>query len=307
MRRLFGILACGALALCGCARPLPPRAPQATLYRDLERLVTVSETTGWYIDRVELNKLQTDTLLSVCAADPDTRQALLGWLDARIAAMGGPVQKAWRAHGKRRSAIKKLLTVWRIRMTLARAMKEAPEDCPFWIEPSPQFRGRQISDDRWQLTLGGGGKGIVLSQGGQTDLLFGGAGRLLLGRTFGDRVGLYFGGEAGASAAFPKKQDGTRGNLVVGIDMVAPVVVRYTLLNSYVEVEAGPMGSVNEEDRHLAPGFHGGLGFGGRATRKRWFFPGAVFGVSYERTYPRGAPAVQTIKIGLRVAVNIDL
>ena len=301
------ILACAAVALVGCGRPLPPRAPQSALYRDLERLVTVSQTTGWYIDRVELNKLQTDALLSVCAADPATRQALLGWLDARIAAMGGPPEQAWRKHGKRKSAIKKLLTLWRVRLTLARSIDEAGADCPFWIEPSPHFRGRQISDDRWQLTVGGGGKGILVNQGGQTDILFGGAGRLLLGRKFGDRVGLYFGGEAGASAAFPKNQNGTRGGLVFGVDMVAPVVLRYTLVNSYFEGEAGPMGSVNEEDRRLAPGYHVGLAIGGRATRKRWFFPGAAFGVSYERTYPKDAPAVQTIKIGLRVAVDIDL
>jgi hypothetical protein len=54
---------------------------------------------------------------------------------------------------------------------------------------------------------------------------------------------------------------------------------------------------------------HVGVAFGGRAARRRWFFPGAVFGVSYERTFPRetqGEP-LQTLKLGFRVVIDINL
>lgn len=298
-----------AIAAGGCARTLPEEPATAALYRDLDRIVGVAETTGWYIDRVELNSIQVDTLLSVCAADPASREALLAWLDARIARMGGPIKEAYRERGKKISAIKELLHQHRIRMALARGMKTADEDCPFWIEPSASFRGRQISDDRWHLSLGGGGKGILVSQSGEADVHFGGAGRLLFGRSFGDRISLYLGAEAGGNAQFPKDDMGERSNVVFGLDLVAPVVMRYTLVNGYWELEAGPLATINEVDRELIPGLHVGVSVGGRATKTRWFFPGAAFGVSYERTFPgemQGDP-VTTIKVGFRVAFDVDL
>jgi hypothetical protein len=247
-------------------------------------------------------------MLSVCAVPPAARTAVAEWLDARIAAAGGPVEEAYRKRGRNVSAIKELLRLTRIRMALALATERAAADCPFWVEPSERFAGRQISDDRWHLSFGGGGKGILVSQDGAQDLHFGGAGRLLLGRSIG-RVGIYGGFEGGASASFPRDSMGERGELIFGLDLVAPVVVRYTLVNSYWELEAGPLGSINETDRELIPGMHVGAALGGRATRKRWFFPGAVFGVSYERTFPddtQGEP-VQSVKVGFRVAIDFDI
>lgn len=301
------LLACTAFG--GCARTLPPQKPAAVLYRDLDRIVTVASTTGWYIDRIELDKIETDALLSVCAVPPVARQDLEAWLDARIAAEGGPVREAFAKRGRDLSKVKELLRLTRIRMALGRATASAEQDCPFWIQPSERFGGRQISDGRWHVSMGGGGKGILVSQDGEQDIKFGGAGRLLLGRSIGHRVGLYGGLEAGASASFPRDEMGERGELIFGLDVVAPVVMRYTLVNSYWELEAGPFGSINELDRELIPGLHVGAAIGGRATRNRWFFPGAVFGVSYERTFPDGdqGEPIQTIKLGFRVAIDIDL
>jgi hypothetical protein len=302
----FAVLCAGS---GGCARPLPPEQPASYAYRDLQRLVSLSAATGWKIDRVEVESLLPDALMTVCQVTPATRAALLAWLDERIAALGGPVEEAYARAGGSLRAISELVELSRVRMTLARAIEVADDDCPFWIEADDRFRGRQVSDDRWQLSLGGGGKGIVANQDGQTDIRAGGAGRLLFGRTIGPSFGVYTGVETGAIATFPKDDDGNRSNLLLGVELVVPLVVRYTHVNTYVEAEVGWLGRVTEDDVHsLDHGFHLGAAFGGRATRRRWFFPGAAFGVSYEQTVPRaGEPVLRTFKFGFRVAIDMDL
>jgi hypothetical protein len=301
------VLMAALVTMTACARTVPPAQAQASLYRDLQRLVTLRDAAGWQIDRFEIQAMMAETLMSVCRVPADQRNALLAWLDMRIHALGGPVEDAYRARGRELGAVSDLLELSRIRKALEGALATAGEDCPFWIEPSPRFAGRQISDDRWQLSAGGGGKGIAIYQGGETDLRFGGAGRLLLGRNFGSRWALYTGAEVGGNAGFPKDPDGDRTGLVLGVDLVAPVVARYTLVNSYFEFEAGYIGHLTEEDwGHLDHGVHLGVGFGGRAARVRWFFPGAVFGMSYERIAENGMPT-HTLKMGFRVALDLDL
>lgn len=291
--------------MAGCARTLPPDRSAATLYRDLERLVTVAETTGWGIDRKEVDSLESEALDSVCRVDPLARQALAEWLDGRLG--DGGVEAAWRAHGKDLGAVAGLLTVHRIRLVLTAAERVAGVDCPFWVEVEEPFRGRQISDGRWQVHASGGGKGMVVHQADRTDLSGGGAGRLLLGRVLSDRSALYAGVELGATAAFPKDADGNRTGLVLGVDLVAPIVYRYTLTNAYLEAEVGWLGRTTEDqlDR-LDHGVHVGASIGGRALRTRFFFPGAAFGVSWERAFVDGAD-LTTVKLGARVGVDLDL
>ncbi len=186
------------------------------------------------------------------------------------------------------------------------------------MEPQDPFRGRQISDGRFQLSFGGGGKAIAIDQGGEQDLSFGGAGRILIGRVLGRQAGVYAGLELGASASFPKDSTGDRVGLVFGFDVVAPVVYRHTLTNTYVEVEAGWLGHISEEDVDtIDHGLHVGVAFGGRATRTRFLFPGAVLGLSLERTFPvdRVDPLgdvlpsepLTMIKLGFRAAFDLDL
>ena len=88
-------------AASACARRLPPDRSAAALYRDLERLVTVAETTGWGIDRKEVEGLESEALDSLCRVDPLARRNLREWLDGEVARAGGPVEVAWRARGQR--------------------------------------------------------------------------------------------------------------------------------------------------------------------------------------------------------------
>jgi hypothetical protein len=301
---LAALVAASGLA---CARHVPPERPAAALYRDLERVVTLTEATGWHIDRIEIDKLQSDALESACRVPAEDRARLLAWLDREIARAGGPVELAYRARGGDLDEVDRLLTLTRIRMVLARAVATAADDCPFWIRPSTEFAGRQISDDRWQLHASGGGKLMVARTGGDSDLRFGGAGRLLLGRGFGSRSAIYSGLELGGRGSFPRDDEGARTGLVLGLDVVAPVVYRHTLVNSYVEMEAGWLGTVTEGEDGLDQGIHIGAAFGARAGRARWVFPGGALGISLERTFPSDGPAVYLFKIGFRAALDLDL
>lgn len=303
------VAAIALFVVAACARTLPPDASTAALYRDLERQVTVAGAAGWSIDRLELEGLLSDALGSVCRVDPLARRSLATWLDEQIAANGGPLERAYRERGKRMSRVKLLVKLHRVRMLLEEADRSAAHDCPFWVEIQEPFRGRQISDGRWQLTLGGGGKGMLVHGDDRTDFWAGGAGRLLVGKVFDARSALYAGLELGATAAFPKDELGNRGNLVLGLDLVAPLVYRHTLTNAYWELEAGWLGRTNEEDlERIDHGAHVGVSIGGRALRTRFFFPGAALGISWERTFtaPDGDD-VTTLKIGARVAFDVDL
>ena len=294
-------------ALPGCSRTLPPRPTQAALYRDLQRLVTLAEAAGWGIDRYEIEAMLPTALMSVCQVPPEDAHALELWLDTRIAALGGPVDVAYEKRKRKLSRISTLLETVRIRDTLRAALMTASSDCPFWLRADEQFAGRQISDDRWQISLGGGGQGHLVRQGDINDIQFGGAGRALLGRNLGDRFSLYAGLEVGGSASVPKGADGDRTNLVVAVDLVAPVVLRYRLVNTFVELEGGYLARATEDDwRRISHGFHLGAAVGARTERVRWFFPGAVFGIGYDRVEDGGVLR-NAVKLGVRVIVDIDL
>jgi hypothetical protein len=301
------LLAVAALALAACApRPAPRDPTTRALFRDLERHVTVAATTGWSADRIEIERMAPGALDSVCRVDPLARRSLAAWLEAEIARRGGPVEKAWRERGKDLAAVEDLLVLTRVRRLLARA-EELAGDCPFWLEPEEPFRGRQITEDRYVLTLGGGGKGIAVRQGDRVDLSAGGAGRLLVGRAFAGGDAVLVGAELGASASFPKDATGERGGLVIGADLVVPVVYRRTLTNAYLELEAGWLGRSTERDfGAIEHGVHLGAAFGARALRTRFFFPGAAFGFSWERTFQAGDD-VTLLKVGARVAFDLHL
>ncbi|HUS32888.1 MAG TPA: hypothetical protein VMZ53_30510 [Kofleriaceae bacterium] len=295
-------------AVCAaCSRTPAPKDPtERALFRDLERDVTVTETTGWGIDRIEIESMLERALDSVCRVDELGRRGLHEWLDAQIAESGGPVDEAWRKRGKRLSNVKGLLVLHRVRMLLERA-QESSADCPFWLEPENPFRGRQISEHRWSLTFGGGGIGSAIAQGDRTDISAGGAGRLLIGRMFANGDGLYLGAEVAGSAQFPKDAMGDRTSLQLGVDLVSLLVYRHTLTNTYFEAEGGWLGHSTEEDwGAIDNGMHVGVSFGGRALRQRFLFPGAALTFAWERLFLPGDDLI-TLKVGARVAFDWDL
>lgn len=294
-----------ALVACGGTRRPPEHPIERALFRDLERQVTVAAATGWGIDRTEIEGMLETALDEVCRVHPLARRSLARWLDDQIATQGGDVEIAWRERGKDLKKVENLLVLTRVRLLLRRA-EDSAHECPFWLEPEDHYKGRQISERRWQLSLGGGGKAISLQEGNNVDISAGGAGRLMFGRMFAGGDGLYVGLEIGGSAEFPKDEMGNRGQLELAADVVTPLVYRKNFLNSFVELDAGWIGRTTERDwNHYDHGFHVGAAFGARALRTRFVFPGASFGISYERVW--GDDDLTMIKVGARVSLDLDL
>jgi hypothetical protein len=295
-------------AVCAaCTRTPAPKDPtERALFRDLERDVTVTSTTGWGIDRIEIEGLLGRALDSVCRVDELGRRSLHEWLEAEIARQGGPVDEAWRKRGKKLSRVEDLLVLDRVRMLLE-AAQTSSADCPFWIEPENPFSGRQISEHKWSFSFGGGGIGSAITQGTKTDFSAGGAGRLLFGRMLDEGNGLYLGAEVAGSAQFPKDAMGDRTSLVLGVDIIPMVVMRRTLTNTYFEIEGGYVGHSTEEDwTDFDHGAHLGLSFGGRALRQRFLFPGAALTLAWERLF-LDDDDLTTLKVGARAAFDWDL
>ena len=289
--------------LVACFGALPPQESSASLHRDLERLVELTNAEGWTVDRIEVEETLPDALSSVCRTTPEIRTQLLSWLDTKIAAKGGSPREIYEAKGRDLDAIEDLLSLTRIRMLLARSIEVAEADCPFWLHPKGRFQGHQILDDRWLLSVGGGGKGIGVRQDGDSDLNFGGAGRILVGRAFGPHATLFTGMEIGGSASFPKDDLGERGDLALAVDVVVPLIYRHRMVNSYWEVEAGYVAHLEEGQPETAHGGHFGLSVGASGARRRWLFPGAAFGIGYEQIH--ADDTLHVLKMGFRVVLDL--
>ncbi len=283
---------------------MPGEPATAALHRDLERLVELADAEGWSIDRVEIEEALPPALESTCRTTLATRQQLQAWLDARIAAKGGDVARAYEERGRDLGEVSELLMLTRVQMLLQRSNSVAESDCPFWLRETPSFRGRQILDDRWFLSLGGGGTANLVRQNGESDLNFGGGGRLLLGRGLGSYATILAGIEVAGSAAFPRDSDGERGDLTVSLDLGVPLVYRHRRVNSYWEVEAGYVAHTPEKEFDPAHGVQVGVSVGASASRRRWLFPGAAFGIHYERIAE--TKVLHTIKLGFRAAIDIS-
>ncbi len=297
--QLFLISLAFLFAACGGA--LPANRSSAALHRDLERLVTLADAEGWTIDRYKYEEALPWALMSVCQVSTEARAELLAWLDSQIARRGS-LEEEYKRKGKDLGAVEDLLVLTRVRMLLGKSLETISEDCPFWLPEKQHFKGRQILDDRWIFSVGGGGKAMAVRQAGETDFNFGGAGRLLLGRGFGRHATLFTGIETGGIASFPRNENGERGNLTLAVDVVIPLVYRHRLVNTYWEVEAGYVAHTTEEELTPSHGMHFGASFGGSTARRRWLFPGAAFGISYERiTEDR---ILHAVKLGFRVAID---
>jgi hypothetical protein len=120
---------------------------------------------------------------------------------------------------------------------------------------------------------------------------------------------LYTDLELGGGASVPKNPDGTRSALILAVDLVVPVMVRYYRVSTFLD-GGGYMVHATEEDwRDTDHGFHVGVYVTGRTTHARWFFPAAGIGIAYERTFPDGMDEepLHLIKAGFRGAFDFDL
>ena len=127
------------------------------LIRDTVILVRAAEQRVWSVDHYEIEELLPQSLLNVCQASLERRQAALLALQKRIELLGGDAKTAWIESGKRLGEIDALLTQTRAYELLKRTIAEAQERCPFYLEPHQPYRERHRAVQRGFVGVEGGG------------------------------------------------------------------------------------------------------------------------------------------------------
>ncbi len=277
--------------------------PDSGLLHDIEKTVEARMTSGWQIDRYEIDKMMPDALSSVCATPAQSRQAALDHLERRITALGGPLEKAYRENGNSLDGLKELVLVTRARDLLAEAMSRAPAECPFWIPEDPAFHGIQTDAGRFTLEFEGGG--LLVLQNTQDDQFAGGggAGRLLVGYGLSQHWSLLAGGEFGGAALFKQGDNATQ--LPIQLVVATPVVLRFLDLTWHYDAEVAP--TLFIADGATNPGFRVGGLIGISTLRIRGVMPWAGFGMAFEKYFQSGdRPGFNQLKGGARIGLDWD-
>lgn len=293
-------LAALCCALVGCTT-LPHRPDTRALYVDLRKAVELSEDVGWVVDRLELQDSLEDALRSVCQVTPDTAETLSDWLVTRIEEEGGPAEAQYLEYGEDAS-IGEVLTIERTHALLRLAQTQRAEDCPFWLQPDPEFRGVENDGDRTVALFESQGYGAILIQGDDSDLSGGGGGRLLLGRGLSPRMTLAAGIEVGGSGAL------NTGNtdLDISINGAVPVVLRIFDVSRVFDLEVGPIARFADGGSFI-PGVRASIGGGFSAMRRGEFMPYVLLWLGYEgHGLFRDEQVTHSLRIGTRVGFDWD-
>jgi hypothetical protein len=149
-------LAVLAVLLCASCATLPHQPAERALFIDLRKIVELSESTGWVIDRIQVEKNAEDVMRSVCQVDPALRDDLEAWLTGQIEVNGGPAEQLYREHGDDLSAADRTLALERTRTLLRYGNAHAAQDCPFWLKPSSSFDGVQGDAHRFVVSARAG-------------------------------------------------------------------------------------------------------------------------------------------------------
>jgi hypothetical protein len=283
----------------GCAT-LPSEPVERALYIDLTKSVQLSEDSGWGIDRIELEEQAENAMRSACQVDPARRAALAAWLDGQLALAGGPSEPRYRATGELDETA---LRIERVRALLDYTEAHAAEECPYWIEQDPDFRGRQGDADRFVLLAESQGFGAIVIEGDQKAVGGGGSGRLLLGHGIGPQLTLATGVEVGGTGAFVASEGGKRALETTFVGAL-PVLLRWTNLSRVFDLEVAP---VMRLDTSASPGFRTAFGAGLVTMRNSTYMPYVVLWLGYEYQPPDAqSPADHSLRIGTRVGVDWD-
>jgi hypothetical protein len=273
---------------------------EAGLLHDISKIVESKQTTGWLIDRYELEKMMGDALSSVCRAPEEARQAALAQCEQAIVTLGGPLEKAYRENGGSLDGLSDLVFATRVRDLLAEAITRAPADCPAWIPPDPEFKGLQTDAGRFTLELEGGGLFVYHDKllGG------GGSGRVLGAYGLSQHWSVLAGGEFGGAALFKQGDGGTE--FPIEFVFATPVVLRLLDLTWHYDLEAAPV--VFLQDGSTNVGVRAGVLLGISTLRIRGIMPWAGIGFAAER-YFDGAErdGFLLLKGGARVGLDWDL
>jgi hypothetical protein len=289
------------LLLCAGCAPLPATLPERGLYVDLRKTVELRESDDWVIDRMEIEELAPSMARSVCQVEWDARERLLGFIEERIAAEGGPAELVYRREGSLRG-VRENLRLERMHALLEHIHGLAEVDCPFWLEADPEFAGVQADEGRVVLFIETLGGVRVTFEDDEVSLGGGGGARLLLGGGIGPRFTLAFGVEGGGAGSFTENDAGTR-DITATFAMGAAALLRLHMGSRVLDLDVAAVtrfldGEVQE------PGMRVGLGYGLTTLRLSNLMPYAVVWVGYERQ-PFGSGG-HTVWIGTRVGFDWD-
>ncbi|HEX9622042.1 MAG TPA: hypothetical protein VF989_17975 [Polyangiaceae bacterium] len=281
------------------------RASAAALVMDLRRIVDSETSVGWFVDAAAFESVHADVMESVCRATPEARRLAEAWLAAE-AHLNGDARKLYTAAGNRvTDRVERALTSARLLGAMRIASRRAASDCPFWVEPSAAFRGRQLIRDHAVLALETGGVAQLRYTEKTVTLGAGGAARLLAGYGFGGRVTLLGGIEFGGGAMLRPNTEPTE--FVVNYFPALPLLVRLHRLAWHYDVEVAPVAVFQADDGDFSYGLRGGFTVGVSALRTRGILPWAGVGTTAEYYFASGGrePAA-FVRAGLRVGALWD-
>jgi len=294
------------LVLCASCATLPDQPAERALFLDLRKQVELSESTGWVVDRLQLEKNAEDALRSACQVDPALRDDLDAWLSGQIVLNGGPPEKLYAEHGDDVGAASPTISLDRTRALLRYADAHAAADCPFWLKPKRTFEGVQGDAHRFVVLAETIGFGSLAIESGQAAFGGGGGGRLLFAHGIGSQFTFGFGGEVGGVGAFTNNGTGGR-SLETTFTAAVPLLLRFTRFSRALDLELTPIVRINPGQDVLPPGIRASVGLGLMTMRTSAFMPYVVLwtGYEYHPAIP-SSPEDHALLVGTRVGVDWD-
>jgi hypothetical protein len=287
--------------------PAAPTGAQAeagarVLVRDLRRVVTLEEKTGWGIDDYEYEAMLPAALESLCRTPQGALALVEVTLSEATEALGGDPRERLEEPGVTLSDLSELMSAWRTQELFRRAHGER-ERCPFWMKTRENFRGLHSDEARLSVHLEGGGAVIARFIDGELRFGAGGGGRLMLGYGLAEswdlRAGLGCGGGALADETVSAE------NLEADFYVDVPVVLRHSgvLWRQEIEVAGIAHGIPWKDPMQFGMRLGGLIGFG--YLRVQEFMPWVGLGVYAEYSFARdGMPDVWTLRTGVRVGIS---
>jgi len=274
------------------------------LYFDARKIVATQENTGWEIDKYEIEDMMADALVSVCRTMPEARRHALETAERRVERLGGPLAAALDG-GAKMDDLAELVSASRVEALLGEALRRAPDECPMWIEPDPDFEGVQTTAHRVTLNLEGGGQFVAQRTGAREDLGAGGTGRLLLGYGLSWRYSLLVGFEFGGNALFRRGDEEV--NFPLQFIAAAPLVLRHHLVTFHHDLELAPLVFFTDTDPRPSYGMRLGVTMGVSALRIRRIMPWAGLGLVTEYLFANShRPHLVALRGGARVGFDWD-
>ncbi|PKN42450.1 MAG: hypothetical protein CVU63_12480 [Deltaproteobacteria bacterium HGW-Deltaproteobacteria-20] len=299
------------LAWAACAHADPSQDDAAVersasgLLADVERIVDIQETLGWYVDEQAYEDIRDPMMRSVCKAVPQVRQRALEIMgDSVMSSESAP--DSYEAGGRRLTPEVVLARAkQRQHDALSRAVKDATKDCPYWDEPDMDFEGRQTDRNRFTLSMETGGLIQIRRSEGTWTYGGGGAGRLLSGYGFNGTLSLLAGVEFGGGGLLIPGSDPTQ--FAINYFPALPVVLRWHQSSMHYDLEVAPVGLFQASDTSLSYGGRVGVGGGFSALRTQGVMPWAGMAVAYEHHLESGGrPKTHFLRGGIRVGFVWD-